>query len=208
MSEQLHSFGHSNSSLSQLSQSSQSSLLSSSVDSLLSAVENNINQTTQPHPPTETIYECNICYKNLTNDMVRTPCKHYYCSGCFFRWMRESQTCPNCRKLLVVDSHIETLIVERKVELISISEDVNSQYNIFKFLRRDIDKLDTDNANLLRKKRELEYLVSTKKMELEDLSREKRAIKRSIQSINNYRNDLERLNNDSRTEIEEKDGLY
>tara|TARA_B110000967_G_C18673097_1_gene454097 strand:- start:340 stop:708 length:369 start_codon:yes stop_codon:yes gene_type:complete len=122
--------------------------------------------------------------------------------------MRESQTCPNCRKILVVDSHIETLIVERKVELISISEDINSQYNIFRFLRRDIDKLDMDNAKLLRKKRELEYLVSTKKMELEDLGREKRAIKRSIHSINNYRDDLERLNNDSSTEIEEKDGLY
>ena len=197
MSEQSHSYIHSN------------STLSSSVDSLLSTVENNTTQITHPPPlHTDTIYECNICYKSVTNDMVRTPCNHYYCSDCFFRWMRESQTCPNCRKILVVDSHIETLIVERKVELISISEDINSQYNIFRFLRRDIDKLDMDNAKLLRKKRELEYLVSTKKMELEDLGREKRAIKRSIHSINNYRDDLERLNNDSSTEIEEKDGLY
>ena len=135
--------------------------------------------------------------------MVRTPCKHYYCSDCFFRWMRESQTCPNCRKLLVEDSHIETLIAERKEELISLTKDLESQYNIFRFLRQDTDSLDKDNSKLLRKKRELEYLVSTKKMELEDLAREKRAIKRSIRSINNYRNDLERLNDD----IEEKEGL-
>ena len=118
--------------------------------------------------------------------------------------MRESQTCPNCRKLLVEDSHIETLIAERKQELISLNEDLESQYNIFRFLRRDTDSLDKDNSKLLRKKRELEYLVSTKKMELEDLAREKRAIKRSIRSINNYRNDLERLNGD----IEEKEDLH
>ena len=181
------------------------SSLSSSIESLLSAVESEIQQTTRPHPPQheETIYECNVCYKRLTNNMVRTPCKHYYCSDCFFRWMRESQTCPNCRKLLVEDSHIETLIAERKEELISLTEDLESQYNIFRFLRRDTDSLDKDNSKLLRKKRELEYLVSTKKMELEDLAREKRAIKRSIRSINNYRNDLERLNGD----IEEKEGL-
>ena len=111
------------------------SSLSSSMDSLLSAVESEIQQTTRPHPPQheETIYECNICYKSLTNNMVRTPCKHYYCSNCFFRWMRESQTCPNCRKLLVEDSHIETLIAERKQELISLNEDLESQYNIFRF---------------------------------------------------------------------------
>lgn len=180
--------------------------LSSSIDSLLSAVESEIQQTTHTHTSQheETIYECNICYKSLTNNMVRTPCKHYYCSDCFFRWMRESQTCPNCRKLLVEDSHIETLIAERKQELISLKEDLESQYNIFRFLRRDTDSLDKDNSKLLRKKRELEYLVSTKKMELEDLAREKRAIKRSIRSINNYRNDLERLNGD----IEEKEDLH
>ena len=182
-------------------------LLSSSIDSLLSAVEDEIQQTTRPRPPSqheETIYECNVCYKSLTNNMVRTPCKHYYCSDCFFRWMRESQTCPNCRKLLVEDSHIETLIAERKEELISLNEDLESQYNIFRFLRRDNDSLDKNNSKLQRKKRELEYLVSTKKMELEDLGREKRAIKRSICYINNYRNDLERLNAD----VEEKEDLH
>jgi DNA repair exonuclease SbcCD ATPase subunit len=111
--------------------------------------------------------------------------------------MRESQTCPDCRKLLVEDSHIESLITERKEELVIINKDITSQYNIFRFLRRDTDTLDKENAELLREKRELEYLVNTKKMELGDLKREKKAIKSSIRHINSYRQDLEELDSGS-----------
>ena len=150
-----------------------------------------------PPPVVESPYSCNICYSDLSNNMVQTPCNHYYCSSCFFKWMRESQTCPDCRKLLVEDSHIESLITERKEELVIINEDIASQYNIFRFLRRDTDTLDKENAGLLREKRELEYLVNTKKMELNDLNREKRAIKSSIRHINNYRRDLEELDSGS-----------
>lgn len=142
-------------------------------------------------------HSCNICYSDLSNNMVQTPCNHYYCSSCFFKWMRESQTCPDCRKLLVEDSHIESLITERKEELVIINKDITSQYNIFRFLRRDTDTLDKENAELLREKRELEYLVNTKKMELGDLKREKKAIKSSIRHINSYRQDLEELDSGS-----------
>jgi len=136
---------------------------------------------------------CNICYCDLSDNMVKTPCSHYYCSDCFFKWMRESQTCPNCRKLLVQDSHIESLISERQDELMILNDNIASQYNIFRFLRRDTKTLEKENKVLSRKKRELEYLVSTKEMELDDLDREKNSIKRSIKSINNFRRDLEEL---------------
>ena len=149
-----------------------------------------------PEPPPMEENSCNICYCDLSDNMVKTPCSHYYCSSCFFKWMRESQTCPNCRKLLVQDSHIEALIVERQSELMVLNGDIASQYNIFRFLRRDTKTLEKENNGLSRKKRELEYLVSTKEMELDDLHREKKSIKRSIKSINNFRRDLEELDVD------------
>ena len=154
---------------------------------------NSSNLTRIPGPPPIEENSCNICYCDLSDNMVRTPCNHYYCSSCFFKWMRESQTCPNCRKLLVQDSHIEALIAERQSELMVLNGDIASQYNIFRFLRRDTKTLEKETKDLSRKKRELEYLVSAKEIELDDLEREKKSIKRSIKSINNFRRDLEEL---------------
>jgi len=85
------------------------------------------------------------------------------------------------------------LISERQDELMILNDNIASQYNIFRFLRRDTKTLEKENKVLSRKKRELEYLVSTKEMELDDLDREKNSIKRSIKSINNFRRDLEEL---------------
>lgn len=42
--------------------------------------------------------ECAICYSELTaKTTVATPCNHLFCSGCFFKWLHESKTCPMCR---------------------------------------------------------------------------------------------------------------
>lgn len=42
--------------------------------------------------------ECAICYTELTaKTTVATPCNHLFCSGCFFKWLHESKTCPMCR---------------------------------------------------------------------------------------------------------------
>ena len=48
--------------------------------------------------PNNSKKECAVCYEELTVDnSVNTPCKHTFCSKCFFKWLKESNTCPLCR---------------------------------------------------------------------------------------------------------------
>jgi len=43
--------------------------------------------------------ECAVCYDELNDkNTVATPCGHLFCTKCFFKWLRESTTCPMCRK--------------------------------------------------------------------------------------------------------------
>ena len=38
----------------------------------------------------ETTKQCGVCYDDLTVDnCVSTPCKHSFCSKCFFKWLKE-----------------------------------------------------------------------------------------------------------------------
>ena len=42
--------------------------------------------------------DCSVCYETLTiGNSVSTPCNHLFCSKCFFKWLKESNTCPLCR---------------------------------------------------------------------------------------------------------------
>ena len=51
---------------------------------------------------TKNTKQCGVCYDDLTVDnCVSTPCKHLFCSKCFFKWLKESNTCPLCRSEIV-----------------------------------------------------------------------------------------------------------
>lgn len=42
--------------------------------------------------------KCSICHNQINKDKsVYTECGHRFCSKCFFTWMKENTTCPNCR---------------------------------------------------------------------------------------------------------------
>ena len=41
---------------------------------------------------------CGICWSKVGSKRVMTPCKHLYCTDCFFRWMKENRNCPACRE--------------------------------------------------------------------------------------------------------------
>jgi len=42
--------------------------------------------------------KCSICHNQINKDKsVYTECGHRFCSECFFTWMKENTTCPNCR---------------------------------------------------------------------------------------------------------------
>ena len=144
---------------------------------------------------------CNICYNALTEKMICTPCKHTYCTECFFKWMKESRTCPNCREILAIDNQMSGLLEDRRELLTTINENIASQFNLFRFIRRDNDRLDKTNRRLQRRKHELEYLLTNKKMKLEDLQEEKKTICRSIKVLLDYRRDWEDISENPLTSI-------
>lgn len=46
--------------------------------------------------------DCTICYTKCSPfNTVKTPCNHYYCTDCFFRWLTTNPTCAMCRSSLV-----------------------------------------------------------------------------------------------------------
>ena len=49
----------------------------------------------------EQVKTCGVCYEELcVENTVATLCNHLFCKKCFFKWLKESKTCPLCRKKL------------------------------------------------------------------------------------------------------------
>lgn len=46
----------------------------------------------------EHVEECPICFENSYLQYNLKRCKHGFCWGCITKWIRESPTCPMCRK--------------------------------------------------------------------------------------------------------------
>lgn len=70
--------------------------------------------------------KCSICYEILLleNSLI-TPCKHFFCSKCFFRWIRTNNSCPMCRQDLVNQDRIYLPSYSSElIELISRGENI------------------------------------------------------------------------------------
>jgi hypothetical protein len=44
--------------------------------------------------------ECSICMEINYNQVIITDCNHEFHEKCLFEWMKNSPTCPICRKQL------------------------------------------------------------------------------------------------------------
>ena len=45
---------------------------------------------------------CSICFENM-KDNIKLNCEHIYCNRCIKKWLTEkSNTCPTCRKEIVI----------------------------------------------------------------------------------------------------------
>ncbi|KAG8195097.1 hypothetical protein JTE90_013575 [Oedothorax gibbosus] len=51
--------------------------------------------------------KCAIClrsareYKLNKRPVAKTPCGHFFCIPCIFRWKKSSQNCPSCRQVML-----------------------------------------------------------------------------------------------------------
>lgn len=83
---------------------------------------------------------CTICLQKIdASRNVCTPCNHFFCSGCFFKWIYSSKTCPICRKTLIAEAN-----TEEKQELTYIRQLTRIELQRFYDLKKDIQ--DKKNA--------------------------------------------------------------
>lgn len=62
--------------------------------------------------------ECTICYDDLSNNVIRKiiVCGHIFHDECLIKWLKERETCPNCKHSLT-----KSAMEERREELMEMS---------------------------------------------------------------------------------------
>ena len=53
---------------------------------------------------------CSICFDKLENNILKTPCNHYFHQNCLDEWIAKNlnnkeQNCPNCRKVFNINNN-------------------------------------------------------------------------------------------------------
>lgn len=53
---------------------------------------------------------CSICFDKLENNILKTPCDHYFHQNCLDEWIAKNlnnkeQNCPICRKVFNIDNN-------------------------------------------------------------------------------------------------------
>ena len=132
--------------------------------------------------------KCKICMLDVDDERVVTPCGHLYCTGCFFRWMKERPTCPTCRKYLGQED-----ITKRRNLLHSLRESIEGQVSLMSSIRGNNTRLERKNKHLKNRYNRLEGMTIGKKKELINLERERLITRDSIRSMVNYRRRWEAL---------------
>tara|TARA_A100001011_G_C14317025_1_gene848424 strand:- start:2155 stop:3222 length:1068 start_codon:yes stop_codon:yes gene_type:complete len=103
-----------------------------------------IDSESDNHLENTIVDDCCICYKpcNALN-IVNTPCKHIYCTDCFYRWIRVRPTCPMCRRNFTSFSAM------------SNDEIANDVHNVTQIYRRNI----IENQTLIDENRKLTKII-------------------------------------------------
>jgi hypothetical protein len=124
---------------------------------------------------------CSICYQPLIleNSLV-TPCKHFFCSKCFFRWIRTNNSCPMCRQDLINQERIYTSFYSSElIELIAKGDDIK---------KKNIEIINK-NRKLLREKNIIESQI------LEDKEIERKLLKVIFKGDEQVKKEREQLKN-------------
>ena len=119
---------------------------------------------------------CGVCWNNVGENKVRTPCNHIYCTNCFFSWMKINRNCPSCRTSFDND-RIATI----QETLGNLELSISIQQDISRGIRRDNDIIQRSNERLYSRNCMLREQVATKQLELANLDTE-RILLREIRS--------------------------
>jgi hypothetical protein len=133
--------------------------------------------------------KCGICWEKIRHDnTVVTPCKHNYCTPCFFRWLKEKQNCPACR------NEFGNHIVENREEFLEeINQSITTNFRILRQVRNSNRALTRTNRRLMDRNSSLRRSIGNKYCELECLQTECADTREALQASLNYRRDWEEL---------------
>lgn len=88
---------------------------------------------------------CPICSDDLTlENTVNTECNHTFCKKCFWKWIKENNTCPLCRHSILANSEElkEQKFIRRMVEQRSeLSRQIQHFTEKIKQLKKEANKL-------------------------------------------------------------------
>lgn len=130
---------------------------------------------------------CCICLDDLTIDtVINTQCGHQFCKDCFWKWMKNKNTCPLCRKDILFND--DELREQRNMQELldhrsSIVKQVEESYDVK-------DKLDNRIRILQKKSDNLEIRINSEKypfrlMELQIKEITKRLMKKEEETKKN-----------------------
>jgi len=131
---------------------------------------------------------CGICWSKVGRKRVMTPCKHLYCTGCFFKWMKEKRNCPACR------NNFDDKEIKNREELLQeINEQIRTKSHVLKNLRKENNYLYYSNSRLTSRNNTLRKVIASKTCEIQCLNRERHITRQAIEESLNYRREWEDL---------------
>lgn len=72
-----------------------------------SLLDDNNNYDTIINSQDERLIKCTIClecmYINDTQYIFMTDCDHYFHTKCIVKWLKDNNTCPICRNIVVIN---------------------------------------------------------------------------------------------------------
>lgn len=124
---------------------------------------------------------CSVCYNELNVlNMSVTPCGHYYCSDCLFRWMNEKNTCAMCRQELYVP----------KIDMTTLRRDTRRAVRYHSNLQRRI--LDME-MNKMKIEDETRKIVKKANLSLARQVRMRGMLAQTRQQIENEHEELDQI---------------
>ena len=135
---------------------------------------------------------CGICWSKVGSKRVMTPCKHLYCTDCFFRWMKENRNCPACR-----ENFDDEEIKNRQELLRDINEQIRHHRHQLRKLHKKNDHLYRSNDRLISRNTILKKVIASKTYEIKCLNKERHITRKAIEESLNYRREWEDLHENS-----------
>ena len=125
---------------------------------------------------------CLICCEELTlKNIVNPECGHASCKDCFWKWTKEKNSCPFCRKsLLHNDEELEDIqhmrgLLEHRTRIV-----------------RQVEEAYQENDELHRKKGDLKRAITKLNTNLNIKKKERDDIRRSVRDLRKTRDEISR----------------